>query len=99
MTKHLYFAENAAPCSILKVLHDSTPRISKHDWPKNLLKIKHLFAKPDREEDDWLALKNPDAIGDYVHGTYCHTGRLPKVCHLSFNVQNLVNKSDSTIRD
>ena len=64
---------------MLKKLHDSTPRISKHDWPKNLLKIKHLFAKPDREEDDWLALKNPDAIGDYVHGTYCHTGRLPKV--------------------
>jgi len=80
VTKHLYFAENAAPCPILKVLHDLTPRISKHDWPKNLLKIKHLFAKPDREEDDWLALKNPDAIGDYVHGTYCHTGRLLKHC-------------------
>jgi len=80
VTKELYFSTSTKPCPTLKSLHDLTPRISRHDWPKDLLKIKHLFAKTDREEDDWLALKNPDAIGDYVHGTYCHFGRLPLQC-------------------
>ena len=92
LTPHIYFLQcdkdpisggceetDHAFCPALTTFKENSPRISKHDWPKDLIHFKTIFARPNATEDDWIAKKNPDSVGDFILSNFCHDKRLPKV--------------------
>lgn len=93
LTPHIYFLQcdkdpisggceetDHAFCPALTTFKENSPRISKHDWPKDLIHFKKIFARPNATEDDWIAKKNPDSVGDFILSNFCHDKRLPKLC-------------------
>jgi len=84
LTPYIYFRQCqdgiSCDCPILTNLKNNIPRISKHDWPDELIHFKRIFARPDATDDDWIAKKNPDSVGDFVLSNFCHDRRLPKLC-------------------
>ena len=99
LTPHIYFLQcvkdpisadcketDHAYCPALTTFKENSPRISKHDWPEDLIHFKKIFARPDATEDDWIAKKNPDSVGDFILSNFCHDKRLPKVISVMYQV-------------